>query len=73
MLNFKVFTLQKFLKLKLTFNSDINSFSEFLHKFTFVDIFENSQAKIMLKLFEKVCIGIDSRNEFMINDNKAEP
>ena len=31
-------------------NSDIISLSEFMLKFTFVGIFENSQAEIMLKL-----------------------
>ena len=39
---------RKFLNSPL--NSNINSFSEFMLKFPFVGIFENSQAKIMLKL-----------------------
>ena len=40
---------RKFLNLNSPINSDINSLSEFMLKFTFVGIFENSQAEIMLK------------------------
>ena len=41
---------RKFLNLNSPINSDIISLSEFMLKFTFVGIFENSQAEIMLKL-----------------------
>ena len=44
---------RKFLNLNSPLNSDINSFFELMLNFTLVDIFENSQAKVMLKLIYK--------------------
>ena len=49
-LNLNFSHYRKFLNLNSPLNSHINSFSEFVLKFTFVGIFENSQAEIMLKL-----------------------